>query len=184
VNWYLPTRWDLNQLDEAQLFASFRRDPYGTRLGTARTPAEVVEADRFGLEQAIHNVLSNPRAYLASRARVYPHLFLNSFDSLTGLNQSFGSLIAERRMWAVLLKLTLLALFALLPLALALLGLAAQRRSLIALLCASVWIATAVAHMPMWIEFRFWTPALPILLVNAAAGVPVSRLLTKWTASR
>ena len=96
VNWYVPTRADLDQANEEKLWPQFGQDPYGARLAASRTPADMAEADRLGFAQALSNVQCNPVAYATSRLFAYPHLFITSFDSITGINRSFGALMDDR----------------------------------------------------------------------------------------
>jgi 4-amino-4-deoxy-L-arabinose transferase-like glycosyltransferase len=168
VNWYVPTRWDWNQKDEEKLWRLFRDSAYGQRLAAAQTPKEVVAADSFGWQQTVANVRANPAAYLASRARSYPYLFLSSFDQLTGLNVSFGTLWAARSLGKLALKLGLLVMFSLLPLALGFRGLW-RKPSGAGLLCGAMWLATLAVHLPLWIEYRFFLPVTPFLAISAAA---------------
>src|SRR5688572_27515863 len=89
TTFYVATRTDWDQKDQERLWSRFAsEDLYGRRLHAARTPAEVVEADRFGLSVALQNVRANPTGYLASRVRNVPYLCLTSFDMFTGVNKS------------------------------------------------------------------------------------------------
>jgi 4-amino-4-deoxy-L-arabinose transferase-like glycosyltransferase len=168
INWYIPTLVELDQGDERTLWPYFvNEDPYGKLLGEARTPAETLEADRFGFHQALSNVRARPTDYLVSRLRSFPHLFINSFDSFTHTNQSFGTLWACQNLPGLFLKLGLLTVFSITPILLAVAGLGYSRRSVGALFCATLWLTTLIAHLPMWIEFRFWLPVVPFLFISA-----------------
>ncbi len=178
MNFYVPTLVDQDQRDQGHLWPYFlNNDPYGQRLAVARTPTEMLEADRFGAQQARRNVLAQPAKYLRSRLRAYPYLFITSFDNFTGINQSWSDLLARKEIGHLLLKLTMLLVFSVLPLLLGLLGLFLINHRIVAALCASVWLYTLVIHLPMWIEYRFWIPAMPFLLVSAA--MTVARV-AKW----
>jgi hypothetical protein len=100
---YVPTLLDLDQGNEEaiwpRIFGKQTRDPYGYHNVRAKTASEMLEADRIGIDLAKQNILANPGRYIRSRIRAYPHLFLSSFDSFSGLNQSFGSLTAGKE-WA------------------------------------------------------------------------------------
>jgi 4-amino-4-deoxy-L-arabinose transferase-like glycosyltransferase len=170
-NWYLPTRWDWDQNDQTAIWRAFANDPYGKRLAAARTSAEVVDLNAFGQRQAMRNIEANPRAYVMSRVRTYPHLFISTFGGKIGIDQTIGEVIAQRRFGAALLLAALLIIFSLLPLAAAALGITRAATSPAATLCALFVIATLVVHLPMWIEYRYWLPVLPYELALAAAGV-------------
>jgi 4-amino-4-deoxy-L-arabinose transferase-like glycosyltransferase len=169
-NWYLPTRWDWDQNDQTTLWRQFKNDPYGQRLEAARTSAEIVDLNDFGRDQAIRNVKANPRAYILSRIRTYPHLFLSTFGGTIGVDQTLGEVIAERRFGMAALLAFFLIVFSLLPLAAAAIGLARTFSNPAISLCAAFVIATLFFHIPMWIEYRYWLPVLPYELALAAAG--------------
>ena len=174
--WYLPSLWWLDQNDEPGIWRHyFNDDPYGARLEAAKTPAEVMKADDFARQQTIVNIRRNPRAYLQSRARAFPHLFLNTFDPFTGINRSLGDVVRTRDFGALAIKLTLLLLFSALPMAFALLGLPASRKTLAASITAAIWLITLAFHLPVWIEYRYWLPALPFQLLTAALGGSAQR---------
>ena len=175
TNWYLPTLWWLDQNDEPALWRYFfTTDPYGAHINAARTPAEVMRADDFGRQRAIANIRRNPRVYLRSRMRAFPHLFLSTFDHFTGINRSLVDVVGARDIPALTIKLGLLLLFTALPMAAALLGLAASRRTLTASIAASMWIITLAVHAPMWIEYRYFFPVVPLQLVTAALGIQIA----------
>ncbi len=177
TNWYLPTRWDWNQNDQETLWREFAKDPYGQRLNAARTPAEIVAASAFGTETAIRNVEANPRAYLVSRMRTYPHLFLSTFGGTIGVEKTLGTVFAERRFGTAALLGGLLLVFSLLPIAAAAVGLPRALRDPAGALCGALLVATLLGHLPMWIEYRYWLPVLPYELALAATGVCVLRNL-------
>ncbi|HYE14465.1 MAG TPA: hypothetical protein VD968_08505 [Pyrinomonadaceae bacterium] len=174
ANFYMASRWDLNQQDEQQMyrkvFAPESGDPYGHALAEAKTPPELAATDRVAMREGVANIGRAPLSYLAMRARSVPYLFLTSFDRFTGLHSSFGSLRAGGRWGALALKAAMLVLFALLPFALALASLRRGFDNAAALVCACGWGYTLLIHLPMWIEYRFWSPVVPLLLVSAALG--------------
>ena len=148
-NWYLPTRWDWDQNDQTALWRQFNNDPYGRRLNAARTSAEIVDLNDFGRDQAIRNVMANPRAYLMSRIRTYPHLFISTFGGAIGVDQTLGEVIAQRKFGTATLLTALLIVFSLLPLALATIGLARTFSNPAISLCAPFVLATLFFHIPM-----------------------------------
>lgn len=174
LGWYLPSLWWLDQNDEPGMWRHYLVDPYGIRLEAAKTPAEVMREDDFGRQQAIANIRRNPRAYLQSRIRTYPHLFLNTFDPFTGLNRSLAETARVHDFRALAIKLTLLIVFSALPMLFALLGLPASRQTLAASIAAAIWLITLAFHVFVWIEYRYWRPALPFHLVTAALGIQIA----------
>jgi hypothetical protein len=181
VPWYLPTLWWLDQNDEPAIWRYFLgADPYGARLKVARTPGEVLSADDFGRQQAFANVRQSPAGYLRSRARTFPHLFLNTFDGVTGINRSIGDVVRAREFPALAIKLGLMLLFTALPMAAAGFGLGASQRTLTGSLTAAMWIVTMAVHLAMFIEYRYWLPVLPFQLVTAALGFDrIGRILNR-----
>jgi hypothetical protein len=134
-----------------------------------------MRADDFGRQQTIANIRRNPRAYLQSRIRTFPHLFLNTFDLFTGINRSLGDVVRAHDFGALWIKLTLLLFFSVLPMVFALLGLPASRQTLAASIAAAIWLITLAFHVPVWIEYRYWRPALPFHLVTAALGIQMAK---------
>jgi 4-amino-4-deoxy-L-arabinose transferase-like glycosyltransferase len=173
TNWYLPTRWDWNQNDQETLWPEFAKDPYGRRLNAARTPAEIVAASGLGAELAIRNVKANPRAYLISRIRTYPHLFISTFSGTLGVEQTLGTVLAERRFGTAALMGGFLVVFSLLPIAAAAVGLPRALHDPSGALCGALVISTLLVHLPMWIEYRYWLPVLPYELALGATGACV-----------
>jgi 4-amino-4-deoxy-L-arabinose transferase-like glycosyltransferase len=177
-NWYLPTRWDWDQNDQTTLWRQFSSDPYGKRLEAARTSAEIVDLNDFGRDQAIRNIKANPRAYLMSRIRTYPHLFISTFGGTIGVHQTLSEVIAQRRFAMAALLSIFLIVFSLLPLAAAAIGLTRMFSNPAISLCAAFVIATLFFHLPMWIEYRYWLPVLPYELALGAAGADL--VLRRW----
>jgi len=173
--WYLPSLWWLDQNDEPAMWRHYyASDPYGARLEPAKTPAEVMRADDFGRQQAIENIRKNPRAYLNSRLHAFPHLFLNTFDPFTGINRSIGDVIRANDFGVLAIKLALLLAFSALPMAAAIIGLPASRKTLAASIAAAIWLVTLAFHIPVWIEYRYWLPALPFQIVTAILGIQIA----------
>jgi hypothetical protein len=94
IQFYVSSRSDLDQKRQAELydaiFGPSTTDPYGRKVREAKNSAEIVESDRLGLSLAVENVKADPHRYLVSRMKSFPHLFLNSFDTFSGVNASFG----------------------------------------------------------------------------------------------
>jgi 4-amino-4-deoxy-L-arabinose transferase-like glycosyltransferase len=172
ASFYIPTLWQLDQRDGGKVWPYFDEiDPYGTRLVAARNPAEFAAADRFGRRLLVSNIRKNPTAYLKSRLKNFPRLFLSNCGSFTGIQESMGQLWRQRDFPPIMARLTLLFVFSLLPLAFGIAGLFRMGSNLTARFSALIWTATLLVHFPMFIEPRFWVPAMPFLLVNAAMGL-------------
>lgn len=176
VSLYLPTRLDWNQQATAELFEQFYYgdDAYGRAIAEARSPRDLAAADRFGVSQTIKNISMNPLDYLAKRAHDYPFLLVNSFDSFTGIHRSFGELLKSHEFLLLLVKAALLALFSLVPIVLGVAGAFRGRRP-IGVLCSTLWVTTAVAFLPLYVEYRYWIPVTAPLLVSAAVAVNALR---------
>ncbi|MBS1811274.1 MAG: glycosyltransferase family 39 protein [Acidobacteria bacterium] len=183
VNFYTPTLVDIDQGNEDALwsliFKKETRDPYGNKLTSAKTAAEILDADRIGFKVAWQNIAARPSDYLRSRIHAYPHLFLNSFDSFTGINAPFATLWQSKQWLKLLIKVGLLFVFSLLPFVAALFGVIKMRMEAVTGIIASIWIYFLLIHVPMWIEFRFWLPATPFLIVSAFQGAQSLFLLTE-----
>ena len=176
---YAPTRVDLDQWNEKQLWIEFfdpqTSDEYFRQLARAETPGDFIEAEKIGRAKAFENIKARPREYVVSRLKTYPYFFITSFDNFTGINKSYGTLYAEGSVFRLALKIILLFVFSLLPLVLSLVGLLRLGRNLTSLFCALVWISVLLIHLPMWIEYRFWVPFVPFQIISAAAGLEVLR---------
>lgn len=178
VLFYAGTRTDWNQKDQESLWRKFAtEDPFGRRVTTAKTPKELADADQVGSELAFQNIRANPRGYLSLRARTFPFLFLTSFDNFTGLHKSFSMAYREGAWLTLFIKATLLIGFSLAPTILGVIGLWGSWRNVAAALASLVWIYTAAINFPMWIEYRYWVPVIPFLLVSSTAGLHL--LVTK-----
>lgn len=181
IQFYAASRSDLDQKRHAELydaiFGPATTDRYGLKMRQARNSAEIVEADKLGYQLAFENIKSNPQRYLISRLRSFPYLFLHSFDDFTGLNASFGELLGDKVIPKLLIKLGLLVIFSAAPFLLAIVGISMLRAHPLIMFCSIVWIGNWLVHLPMWIEYRFWHPVVPCLLICAAVGV---EKILKW----
>src|SRR5882724_11140711 len=108
---YVTTRLDWDQKDQAVLWPRFVEET--RRMVTAAetrhqiNAQEEVRVDRLLLIEGIRNIRANPGRYLVSRVRSFPYLFITSYDSATGINQSFGTLAAQRDLLPLAAKLVL-----------------------------------------------------------------------------
>lgn len=123
---------------------------------------------RAGFDQ----IKADPWLYLRRRLRDYLRLWVPSGDYLIGAhNQSFAVAAVQGRLGLLALKALLLLLTGLLPLALAMLGLWANRLRLSHLL--PVWVFplyVSLTRIPFDIQPRLSLPAQPFMLAFAAAG--------------
>jgi 4-amino-4-deoxy-L-arabinose transferase-like glycosyltransferase len=172
INIYMASQWWLDQKDYRAMIYSFEQSPYGLSqspyglaIGARKNPVETVLADKTGLELAMRNIRTDPKAYLFSRLKSWPYLFISSFGGL-----SLSECRARRYYGQLSVKLFLLLVFSIAPLVLAFLSLRRVRENPAIALCATVWIFTLVAHLPLWIEYRFWAPAFPFLAICAFAA--------------
>jgi 4-amino-4-deoxy-L-arabinose transferase-like glycosyltransferase len=171
---YVATRSDWDQKDQSTLWPRFSEE--ATRMVSAAEtrhqsdPQEEIRPDRLLLVEGLRNIRANPDKYLISRVRSFPYLFITSYDSVTGINKSFGTLAAQRDLLPLAAKLILLFTFSLLPFLLGLVGLIPSRRNITAALCATVWLFVLVFYIPLWVEPRYWTPCIPFLLISSALG--------------
>ena len=170
INVYVPSRVDWDQQDPGDVWPHFVGDPATQAFMHARTPRELSEADAVLSRRAVDNILSQPGRYLVARLWNYPHLFLTNFAPFTGIFTPYRSLVAARDIPRLLLKVVPLLLFGLLPLVLATFGVQRASGSFEAVACAGVWLMFLAIHLPLWIEYRFWLPAVPFLHVTAAIG--------------
>jgi 4-amino-4-deoxy-L-arabinose transferase-like glycosyltransferase len=171
LNFYYPTRMDWDQGDQQAVWLSFQRDdPCGKCFLAARNPTQMPMVSRFCFDEAIHNIRSAPLRYAVSRLRAYPQLMLTSFDSFTGYNESFRQCLVNRHHGRFLLNLLLMTVFAGAPFCLAALGVRKAGGNVTVGLCAVVCVFTLLIHIPMWIEYRYWQPVVPLLLVLSASG--------------
>ena len=171
VNYWAPTVLWLDQRNESAIWKyeeALLRDnlPPGDY-----TPQKSIDSDRILQREAVANIRANPVGYLKSRARSYPYLFLSSFDNFSGINNSFGTLWAQRALPQLAVKVLLLLLFSALPFLFAVIGFVLGRRQLVLVLVGFVWLYMLVIHVPLWIEYRFWVPVVPFLTVGAMFGL-------------
>lgn len=163
--------WNLN--DQASIFQSYYSnvDPCGRSLARARSPRESAKADEICFEEAMNNLKRNPGYYARSRVSQLIHFPLTSFDFVTGNLTSLGAAIAQRQYGVLALKLSLYGLFSLAPLLLGIAGTLFGARFIENRLAAVVWIFTFLIHAPGFVEYRYFLPAVPMLLVCAAFGL-------------
>lgn len=166
ANIYMASQWWIDHKDYAAVMRGFELSPYGLALRAAKNPAETAQADKLGVALTMQNVKTDLRAYLRSRLRAWPYLFITSSGGA-----SLGECWMRRDYKQLGRKLLFMAVFSLLPFALACLGLIRLWKDTAFALCAAVWLFTLVVHLPLWVEYRFWVPAFPFLTICAFAAV-------------
>jgi 4-amino-4-deoxy-L-arabinose transferase-like glycosyltransferase len=167
---YHAARWDFDQLDEAHLWAQFLTTECGRLIAAAHDPHAAVAADAECSHEAAAQIAKDPRSYALTRIRVFPYLFIYSFDNLTGIRGSYPTLLRSGNYASLLFKALLLFAFALVPFILALISLGWLREHPVIALSAAVWGTTLVAHVPLWVQFRYWVPALPAEVIAATCS--------------
>jgi hypothetical protein len=164
-----PEPWSLN--DQSSIWQTehyWRENPCGHALREARTPPESARADQLCLQVALQDLRKNPRYYIRNRISQLVHFPLTSFDVATGNATSFQTAL-QQRAWTVLsMKLGLFTLFSLVPLLAGVAGLFVARGAVEKTLCGALWLFTIVIHLPGYLEYRYFFPAVPMLLITAA----------------
>jgi hypothetical protein len=174
VNVYVPTRIDLDQANEATLWTAFGSgDEYGRRLADSRSASQLCAADELGARLALENIRANPAGYLRSRARAFPHLLVTSYADFFDTQWSLRQAVSEAS-GLFMLRVSFLIVFSLAPLALGIRRLLRDPRRL-ACPTTLMWTGTALAHVPLWIEPRFFYPVAPFLFLDAAAEALANR---------
>ena len=150
------------------------KDPLVWQLTHNKTmsEAQLAELEPQMWRAGIANIRRDPKAYVVRRLKEYPHLWISGGDYLLGShNQSFGEARAGGRYFLIALKLFLLAMLGVLPLALAILGLFGLRHWLIDLL--PLWafpLYVTLGRLAFDIAPRNTLPAHPYMLLFAVCG--------------
>ena len=165
-----PERWNLN--DQSSIWQNkpyWQSNPCGRALTEAHTPPESARADETCLHTALSDLRKNPEHYVRNRIGQlrFP---LTSFDAATGNATSFGTALRQKA-WTVLgMKVALFTLFSLVPLLAGMIGLFVGKRAIEKSLCSALWLFTILIHLPGYVEYRYFFPAVPMLLVTAACA--------------
>jgi 4-amino-4-deoxy-L-arabinose transferase-like glycosyltransferase len=179
-----PEPWSLN--DQSSIWQSkhyWRADPCGRALMEAHTPPEAAHADQICLQVALKDLRKNPRYYIQNRISQLVHFPLTSFDVATGNSTSFHTAL-QQRAWAVLgMKLGLFTVFSLVPLLAGMVGLFVGRRAVEKTLCGALWVFTILIHLPGYVEYRYFFPAVPMLLITAAFAFDWLNERSSWRTS-
>jgi 4-amino-4-deoxy-L-arabinose transferase-like glycosyltransferase len=164
--------WDIN--DQASIFVPnyyWTVDPCGRSYARAVTAPESAAADQICLREAIQNLNQDSGYYFRNRVRQLIHFPLTSFDFFTGNATSLGAALRQRSYSVLATKLSLYGLFALLPLLAGITGLVARPRTFEKAACGAAWLFTLFIYLPGFVEYRYFFPAVPALLVTAAFGL-------------
>ena len=86
----------------------------------------------------------------------------------TGNATSFHAALQQRAWLVLAMKLGLFTVFSLVPLLAGMAGLSVGSRAVAKTLCGALWLFTIVIHLPGYVEYRYFFPAVPMLLVTAA----------------
>jgi 4-amino-4-deoxy-L-arabinose transferase-like glycosyltransferase len=125
---------------------------------------------RVLLRAGLARILADPAAYLQSRLRAYPHLWLHSGGGRWLGEVSFGDAWRRGEGLRLAAKAAYVLVFSVMPL-----GLAAALLVRQGLPREHVWlwvvpIFIALGHLPLWIEYRFSLPAQPFVWGLAVLG--------------
>jgi 4-amino-4-deoxy-L-arabinose transferase-like glycosyltransferase len=164
-----PEPWNLN--DQSSIWESehyWRANPCGRALKEAHTPPESARADQICLHVALADLKENPQDYARNRVRQLVHFPLTSFDVATGNATSFQTALLQRAWKVFAMKVGLFTIFSLVPLLAGTLGLFVGRPAFEKSLCGALWIFTILFHLPGYVEYRYFFPAVPMLLITAA----------------
>lgn len=164
--------WNLN--DQATIYNGdyyARIDPCGRATTYARDAVESAKADDICFHEAMENLRRNPGYYARSRVSQLIHFPLTSFDFVTGYRVSVGIALRQRQFGVLGSKLFLYTVFALTPLLLGFAGALFGAPVIEKRLAAAVWIFTLLIYAPGFVEYRYFLPAVPMLLVCAAFGI-------------
>ena len=174
VNLYLATlpssSWDLN--DQASLFEApqWLADPCSNALGSCHTAVECAQADDICERGAIANLRGNVGYYLRNRLRQVVHFPLTSFDFVTRNSSSLGTALRQREYRVLATKLFLYGLFAFTPLVFGSGGLMFGPATFGKRLCGAAWVYTILIYLPGFVEYRYFLPAVPVLLATSPYG--------------
>lgn len=164
-----PEQWNLN--DQSTIWENkhyWRADPCGRALMEAHTPPESARADQICLHTALADLRKNPRDYIRNRIAQVGHFPVTSFDVATGNSTSFGTALRQGEWKALGMKVGLLTLFSLVPLLAGTIGLFVGRPAIEKTLCGALWVFTILIQLPGYVEYRYFFPAVPMLLITAA----------------
>lgn len=170
VSVYLITLdWPMNNDDESwKRFVA--QDPYERIARNAPDPPSQVASDKYAFRLALHNIQDHPGYILYRRLVTFPRLLFSTFPGLTGGSGWFYPAFKDGNYRKLALKILLLVGFTVLPFILSLIGQKSISNE-IAALATIVWIYTVIIHIPIWIEYRFWSPVIPFQLISAIVGV-------------
>lgn len=166
-----PMQWNLN--DQASIWGNeqyWRTNPCGRALRDAHTAPQSARADQICLQVGLADLRANPQCYVRNRIAQLVHFPLTSFDVATGNSTSFQAALRQGA-WMVLgMKIGLLLLFSLIPLLAGTIGLFVGGRAIGKTVCGALWVFTILIHLPGYMEYRYFFPAVPMLLITAAVA--------------
>jgi len=136
------------------------------------TEVKLADLDPQLWRVGLQNIRRDPKGYIMRRLKQYPHLWISGGDYLLGdSNRSYAEALAERRYFLIATKMILLAVFGLLPLTLALIGLFANRGRLVEFLPLLAFpLYVTLSRLPFDAAPRNTMPAHPYMLLFAVLG--------------
>jgi 4-amino-4-deoxy-L-arabinose transferase-like glycosyltransferase len=155
----------------------YERYPEIRALMASRTDSLAeMDAERELAGVAAARIAQAPGRYALSRVIALPRLWLHS-GRLWLSDVSFAAALRDRRYDLVAAKAGLALWMSVLPLLLALWGLASEAHRWRAVLPFAIFPVTLLlAHLPFWIEDRYGLPAWPFLMLFAARGLAAMTL--------
>ncbi|MGI8542194.1 MAG: ArnT family glycosyltransferase [Aridibacter sp.] len=130
------------------------------------------EQDRLRMKTAFNRIIEDPVRWIKIRFKYYPKLFLDSGDYLLGeYNVAVGEALKDGNFLPVVFKITFI-LANLLFYSLALIGFIFAGEKIVLLPHIFLFpIFLALLHIPMWIETRYFLPAVPLVCIISAFGI-------------
>jgi hypothetical protein len=155
-------------------WSALASDPQTEALTRTDDPVALAAADKQLTQRTLLQIRRRPWAWIKRRANNYPHLMLTNFAMFFGDFATAPSLRNDGWRGPALGRLLLSLLFCAAPLLVAARGAWAGRRSPIVALAAASCLATAVLHLPIYCNYRFWIPVLPLVALLCAAAAPAT----------
>ncbi len=143
--------------------------------------------DRWRMKFAIEQITENPLGWLKVRAQQYPMLYIDNCGFLLGNNNmQMRQAFNEGKYYVIIVKLSFV-IGSVIVLLLAILGLWFLRKDFFNYFYIWVFpVFLALIHLPMWIESRYFLPALPFFYILTTIGALVlyENLQTKFSTAR
>ncbi|MDQ3635070.1 MAG: glycosyltransferase family 39 protein [Acidobacteriota bacterium] len=156
---------------ESPLWGNTNR-AYSAPILKSTKKSNEIEQDRSRFKIAINRIIMNPLNWIKVRFEQYPRLFLDSGDYLLGeYNVAVGEALKDGNFLLVVFKITFI-LANLLFYSLAVIGFIFAGKKIVLLPHIFLFpIFLALLHIPMWIETRYFLPAVPLVCIISAFGI-------------